>query len=205
MNLMRITRNKQKKFKVSKNNARIGCDIDGVLADFYLAMCRKFGKPYETIKKWDVNWINSYFHMIASDEEFWNNLPILSPPDAINFDIYCYITDSPAKMLDIRKYWLLSYKFPEAPVYLCSHTRKNELCDKLGLDYYIDDRPSTIMKMIPNKVKVNPIRFSPPYMKYQGGAIEMINEVPVITHLSEVSNIVAGIKDLPYYHIGLQN
>lgn len=32
---------------------KVALDVDGVLADFYLAMCQRFNMPYKMIDSWE--------------------------------------------------------------------------------------------------------------------------------------------------------
>ena len=72
------------------NTKKIGLDVDGVLAGFYQEIVKRFNSP-EKIKHWfdpTAN-VDEHWHKIQDAYEFWANLPILTPPEQIPFEIDC--------------------------------------------------------------------------------------------------------------------
>ena len=140
---------------------KIGLDIDGVLADFYLAMCIKFNKPMELVKDYNISWIINQFHLIENDTNFWLNIPILQPPQSINFNVEAYITSSPLSMLENRKKWLQTHGFPKAPIIYSKD--KPTTCKQLGISLFVDDCLANCQSFKGSSIKC--IKFLPHYMK----------------------------------------
>lgn len=87
---------------------KISCDIDGVIADFYLPYVNKFGVP-----KKDSEITKNVRGSLATDKDFWLSLPIINRP---NFKIRQYTTAR-----TIPKVWIKTYLentgMPKAPIY----------------------------------------------------------------------------------------
>lgn len=138
---------------------RIGLDVDGVLANFYLAMCRRECMPYEVITKWNLDWIWKAYPEVSNDEDFWSNIPTLSPPDSILFQPAAYVSALPSKMAMARKRWLKENGYPDAPLYVTGN--KAWAYETLDLDLFVDDKPSTIADMTSKGMNV--LQFVPDY------------------------------------------
>ena len=163
---------------------KIALDVDGILANFYLAVCRRFDMPYKSIEQWHLNWLTpEMFKLVREDDNFWKQLPVLSPPESITFDFDCYMTAVPTRQLKSREFWLEHYGFPTKPV-IISHN-KAEDCLKHGIDVLIDDKPKTIGEVA--DVGLTAIRFIPPYFKE---TLTAHNSYKIIRHLDEVNNII---------------
>lgn len=124
---------------------KVALDVDGVIADFYLAVCKKFKKPYISISDWEIDWIRNNFHKIEKDESFIRTLPLLNPPETITFEFECYMTSLPEKLLDQRQEWLLTNGFPDKPIIISNEKEKTML--EMGINILVDDKPDTIKKV----------------------------------------------------------
>ena len=165
---------------------KVGLDVDGVLANFYLEFCRLCDKPYDVLYNWDTPWINDHFHKVIDDEEFWKRLPVVSPPESINFDFHYYITSVPPGMEEARAEWLNNHGFPDKPV--IGTDKKVEVMQDLGVDILIDDKYDTLIAV--EEAGMLPIQFIPKFLYPEG-------EVPTtVKHLSEVKGIIEDYREL---------
>jgi len=165
---------------------KVALDVDGVIANFYLHICRWFNKPYTHINDWDVKWIAEKFDEIKNDKRFWLSIPTLMPPEAINFNIDYYITSIPKVQRQTRQQWLSINGFPNRPVIVSYDKLKT--CRALGVDVLIDDRPKTLSQ-IRNSTDINGIQFTPSYMK-----IDKCYGDYMIRHLTEAKGIIEHLK-----------
>lgn len=163
---------------------KVGLDVDGVLANFELGMAKLFSKPHVTSYGWDTQWITDLIHKVEDDENFWENLPLISHPEEITFDFDYYITAIPPKMKGAREKWLKKNGFPDKPVIVSD--KKLETMRELGVEVLIDDKLTTIIEV--EKGGLLAIHFLPPYM------IQIDDSVRSIKHLSQVNEIIAQYK-----------
>lgn len=162
----------------------IALDVDGILANFYLAVCKRFNQQYKSIDEWYLEWLKpKMFDAVARDNEFWQTLPILNPPEAITFDFDCYMTAVPKDQLASRSYWLGYNGFPPKDI-IVSHN-KIEDCEKYGINILVDDKPDTIIKSLDSNIKG--IRFLPQYMNFD---FNSNYKYDVIRHLDEVNKFI---------------
>jgi hypothetical protein len=164
---------------------KVGLDVDGVLANFYLEFCRLCNKPYDVIYSWDTPWIDDHFHLVLEDEGFWKRLPIISQPESINFDFDYYITSIPPGMKEAREEWLKINGFPDKPVIVSDD--KVSVMQELGVGVLIDDKYETLVEV--EAAGLLPIQFIPKFL-YPEGEVDI-----TIKHLSEVNGILAGFKE----------
>lgn len=166
---------------------RIALDIDDVLAAFYPHVCQLFGRKEIKCNIWDgigVNsWIVEGFDKFANNEEFWRTMPIVSSPHSINFEVACYITYSREEIKEIRREWLKTNGFPEAPIF----STKNKLQTMIDedIDLLIEDKTTTVEEINNSFTEKKAIQFKPPYME-----LEIENKTKIITHLSEVNKFI---------------
>jgi hypothetical protein len=128
---------------------KVGLDVDGVLANFYLTTCNKYGAPYEKVTKWEVPVIETNLSEIIEDKDFWDDLIVLNHPEKLTFDFDYYITAIPNNMLDSRIEWLEKHGFPKKPVIVAED--KLTVCRELGVKVLIDDKPSTLQEFSNNE------------------------------------------------------
>lgn len=153
-------------------NKRIALDVDGVLADFYMEMCLKYGMPYAKISDWNVGWIIEKFNEVVDDEDFWMHMSRMPNIDEIDFDVYCYLTALPPQMKKAREFWIKVNGLPDAPVVVSDD--KFEYCCKNEIDFLVDDKPATVLEFRENESVYSPkiIYFMPNYytdeMKIEG-------------------------------------
>lgn len=167
-------------------NIKVGLDVDGVLANFELAMAKQFNKPHLTSYGWDVQWISDLIHKVENDEDFWENLPLISHPESITFDFDYYITAVPPNMKGARERWLRKNGFPDKPVIVSD--KKLETMLELGVDVLIDDKTSTIKEV--HEAGLCAIHFIPPYMICDDIRINNIK------HLSQVNDKIDEYKKI---------
>lgn len=126
---------------------KIGLDIDGILADFNLAideLCDgKVGDPHD----WNNPILCKKFEEVKRDPNFWLSLkPMISPKD-IPFEAHCYIT-SRSIDVSITKQWLDANGFPDAPIYSVGiGESKIDVAKKSGIDYFIDDYTKNFIEL----------------------------------------------------------
>jgi len=178
---------------------KIFLDVDGVLANFYLAMCIRYNNPYKTLNSWSNSWINDIFHEIKNDKGFWHMLPVLNPPEAITFDIAGYVSACPEDMYLQREFWLKKNGFPMAPLYLTSSHDKVAILKKLKCDIYLDDRLENVIQL--RKADINAILFEPTYISYANhslvGCKDFVHyglgkndKVPYIKHIDQLNQYI---------------
>lgn len=173
-----------------KNNVKVALDVDGILANFYLAICKKFNKKYETVHKFYVDWLD--FSKVVNNFDFWKKLPVLNPPESITFDIECYMTSLPRGMKEARKKWLKKNGFPDKEV-IISH-EKHKICKKLGIDLLIDDKPETIQKCKENGVFA--IQYIPYYTKMPSMTSASIKHLPEAQKYIDLISLYKSVEDI---------
>jgi hypothetical protein len=165
---------------------KVGLDVDGVLADFYLSMCERYSQPYVRINDWNgVDHINDNLDDVKGDMEFWRTLRILNAPTFLDFDFDYYITSIPEDVKEAREYWLKNNGFPDKPV-VVSHD-KVTTCRELGVKILIDDKPGTMLKFNKEPDLIG-IQYIPPYSD-----MEILGDHQ-ITCLSELKELLGDIK-----------
>ncbi len=167
---------------------KVALDVDGVLANFYLAMCKRFNKKYETIDRWGVTWLNERIDEIDDDFDFWDNLPNMNRPDAITFDFDYYITAIPEKYHDSRVKWLKHHGYPDKPVIVAFE--KAEAMKENGVSILIDDKYENIEKV--SYAGLKGIHFIPDYLYPKPQQTH--NPKLTIKHLSEANDIIEELK-----------
>lgn len=161
---------------MKKQNVK-ALDVDDVLAGFYLAMCIRYNKPIIKRDIWDgqneCKFISRNFHYIATEYDFWANLPVIFKPEDINFDFDYYISAFPPEMEKARLEWLEKNNFPDKPL-LCS-SDKLDTCREMGIDVLVDDRKQTIDSLEGTEVKG--VWFRPWYMVDQGQHLDDLTKL----------------------------
>lgn len=171
------------------NKHRIAVDVDDVLAAF-TPYAHQFHKVPMDDKldywcertmneKMGVGWFSE---KIAPVQEFWKTIPVLSRPEEIDFDIFCYMSSFPEQMVEARYQWLFNSGFPPA-ILICIQDKITE-CKRLGITHLIDDKPSTIQKL--QDTDTIGIHFMAPYAGF-----EAVGDY-VITNLNQVNKILNG-------------
>jgi len=155
-------------------------DVDGVLAGFYPAVCTLENRPNKPTKWLSLSWINNIWNTkIHNNKEFWDTLPVINPPEDIDFVIDSYITSIPPKMLPTRIAWLRRNGFPKAPVIETWGKSKLNYVKARGNNVImVDDKPSTCKELLDAEIPV--LQFLPPYL-----IMEDVG-VPIITSLKQI-------------------
>jgi len=172
-----------------KEKIKVALDVDGVLANFYLAMCIAFDKPYVTIDRWGVPWLDKKLPEVDEVMAFWDTLPNMNNPKAITFDFDYYITAIPAKYHDSRVKWLKQHGYPDKPVIIAFD--KAEAMKENGVEILIDDKFENIEKV--SFAGLHAIHYVPDYL-YPN---PQQTHTPKLTikHLSEAKDIIEKLKE----------
>lgn len=163
---------------------KIALDVDDVIAAFTPHAFAWYGVSLKRTDYWSVPNMNellgeSWFAKLTTQREFWETIPVLSPPDDIDFKVDYYISHFPKDMYIPRLNWLRSKGFPDAPI--INSTNKRDTCESLGIDYLIDDKPQTITDLEGSPVTTG-LHFITPYAGFNtvGRTIESLKEVSKI-------------------------
>lgn len=170
------------------NRVKVALDVDGVLANFYLAMCIKFNKPYVSVNSWSNSWQEENFPKTFDDLEFWDTLPNINHPHAITFEFDCYITAIPEHLKDSRIKWLKKHGYPDKPV-ITAHDKATAMIEN-DITILIDDKFENINNV--HKAGLYGIHYVPDYMR----PIQEETHSPMFTikHLSEANEIIQKIN-----------
>jgi hypothetical protein len=163
-------------------------DVDGVLANFYLAMCRRFGQEYVVTDRWGVPWLNERLPEVDGDFDFWDNLPNMNRPDAITFDFDYYITAIPAKYKDSRIAWLKHHGYPDKPVIIAFD--KAKAMKSRDVKILIDDKYENVEKV--HAAGMHAIHYVPDYLYPQPQQTH--HPKLTVKHLSEVNEKILNIE-----------
>jgi hypothetical protein len=119
--------------------ARIGLDIDDVLADFCGEYCKRYGLERPKTWRFDPLFSERYAEL-CNDESFFLDMPALESMDKLRFEPVCYIT-SRACPKEWTERWLAKNGFPPAPVYCPGpDASKVDIAKAERLDIFVDDR-----------------------------------------------------------------
>lgn len=164
---------------------KIGLDVDGVLADFYLSMCERFNQPYERVGEYEIGFFNDNIDLITTDKVFWDGLKVLNHPSMLTFDFDYYITAIPNHLAESRIAWLKNNGFPDKPVIVSFD--KVSACRELGISVMIDDKPDTMLKFKEAEDLVG-IQYIPPYSDM------MVHGDYQVRCLTEIQDIIFQLK-----------
>lgn len=109
----------------------IGCDLDGVLNEFWQPYVDRFGTPKD-----DAEITRNCQRILSRDKHFWENLPLLHKP---NFTPKLYCTKR-TSLKSYAKNWMIKHDIPIAPIYqvLYQYGDKSRYI-KGKIDIFIDD------------------------------------------------------------------
>lgn len=140
-------------------HAKIGLDIDEVLADFVGAMMKRFPQMKKRSVFWNDHHITDNFSDIKNDKKFW--LGIEPKNLDLPFEPHCYITSRPVDK-SVTEQWLKMHGFPKAPVYSIGHNQsKVDIARQAGIEIFVDDRFENFVEL--NKVGVCCFLFDAPH------------------------------------------
>jgi uncharacterized HAD superfamily protein len=157
-------------------DARIGLDIDEVVAAWVPEWCKKFGLTIP--EYWNFNYHNkSFFDSLSPEQvtEFYMSLPVLEYP---NYEPVCYITQRNISS-DITKAWIQKSGLPTAPVISVGFGEsKVQAALDHGVNVFIDDRFSTMVEMHRAGIKCY-LRDQPHNRMYSVGSLRInsINDI----------------------------
>lgn len=146
---------------------RLGIDLDGVVVDFVNGFFAISNKMFNTDYKEQTNWdfeqysreqVDAVWKEIKATRNFWRGLQpekgtislAYMPPKGIE---YVFITSRiPTKGDSPRVQscnWLNAYFMIEHPfvIVVDNPSEKIPLCRNLGIEVFIDDKPSTVLQM----------------------------------------------------------
>lgn len=164
------------------NRAKIGLDIDEVLADWVGHWTKLHGQ--EVPENWNFDRdIGEKFNSLKDDKEFWMSIPVKTKPEDINFEPHCYIT-SRSIPKEWTEEWLDKNGFPTMPVYSIGVNEcKVDVAKNSGINVYVDDRFKNFVDL--NNAGICCYLFDAPHnQRYDVGYKR-------IKTLNDLSNIVA--------------
>jgi len=124
------------------NPKKIGLDVDEVLAQWTPAWCKQWGMVEPSSWFFDREIIKRFDSMREAGtlDPFYLSLDVLTKPNDIPFEPYCYVTSRPVSG-QITEQWLDINGFPHRPVHTVGlGESKVETIKNLGLDIFVDDR-----------------------------------------------------------------
>ena len=144
------------------NRAKIGLDIDEVLADWVGHWTKHHGQ--EVPENWNFDRdIAKKFDSLKDDKEFWLSIPVKTKASDIHFEPHCYIT-SRSIPIEWTKEWLDKNGFPTMPVYSVGFGEsKVDVAKESGIDIYVDDRYENFVEL--NNAGICTFLFDAPHNK----------------------------------------
>ena len=125
---------------------RIGLDVDECLAAFVQAYCARYNLEIPHCWNFDRQFVER-MEELKQDKAFWLNLEPLIKPADLPFEPAAYIT-SRVIPNEWTQEWLDKCGFPIAPVItVASGSEKAEHIEKLGLNWFVDDRFETFSEL----------------------------------------------------------
>lgn len=156
---------------------KIGLDIDNVLCDWTKGWGEKYNLPTRP-SSWAFCYKNKERLNGSKEEleEIYKNLPILTKPEDIPFEPWCYIT---ARSIDeeLTKEWLQKNGFPTRPVYTVPFgASKVEIAKQSGIDIFVDDSYDNFIEL--NNAGICTFLFDQPHNKrYEGIGYKRIHSL----------------------------
>lgn len=120
--------------------ARIGLDIDDVLADFIGAYCNRYAMDIPTQWEFDPLFMERYADL-CRDRVFWAMLKQKDDWRTLwDRNIACYITSRPKSIRQWTHDWIVDCGFPQVPIeFVEPGGSKVEAARKHGVDIFVDD------------------------------------------------------------------
>lgn len=187
----------------------IGCDVDGVLADFNTAyinlMIQVAGRDNFPPRPFDITcWaypedlygyskkeVSAAWKEISKSKDFWFQLSPLPGAEEFLVDLYTLNQDVyflTSRVGDQVKFqtecWLMVHGFPTFPTVLIT-THKGDACRILGIDFYIDDKTENCQDVLDKSL------YTEGYMLRQPWNRE-VEDVPILGTVNEFYGIVSG-------------
>ncbi|BBI90659.1 hypothetical protein HYO65_gp267 [Tenacibaculum phage PTm1] len=142
----------------------ISYDCDGIIANFYKAICDRYNKPMKKINDFYVPWIGKVYEEVANDPEFWREMPTMIQPNEMPYIDYYISTIRESNKLH-REYWLNKNGYQNRPLYVSDD--KHILINELGVNIHVDDKLETIINITNECPDCTPILHQPWYLKYK--------------------------------------
>lgn len=121
---------------------KIAIDIDEVICNWAEPWCRRWNLNVPSSWYFDRNIIQRFDSMKEENslDDFYRNLPVLTPADDIPFEPFAYVTSRPVTT-DITIEWLDKHAYPARPVHTVGlGESKVDVLKKIGCDIFVDDR-----------------------------------------------------------------
>lgn len=170
------------------NRVFVGYDLDGVLANWMLAVHIRFGKRLygEKYPRYDFPEASQWIKELGYSDDFWLDLPVLNAPEKLTVQPDIYITTRPAPS-EISHKWLIANGFPDKPVITVGEDKdKSKAIRKYGVTHFIDDKIRSYHQATSVKGCI-PVLYNPHYLS-------RLDE-----DLTGVDNIITDIKDFIKY------
>ena len=146
---------------------RISLDIDGVLAEFASAFCRRFNLLNPAEYDFSDPLFAEHFNSILPDREFWLNIPALTDYKDIPFMPCLYLSDRKIPV-EWTQRWLSRHDYSVAPVEHVGLKSKVEIAKEYNIEVHIDDNYYNYLKF--NNAGIDCYLFDAIYnRKYQVG------------------------------------
>lgn len=167
------------------NTAKIGLDIDGVLADWTGAWAKLHPELSATPHSWYFDRVvGKRFNVMREtsvlDEFYLNIEPLINHKD-LPFEPHCYITSRPV-LKEISEQWLDKHEFPSKPVYSVDvRTSKVDVAREAGVEIFIDDSYENFVEL--NNNGIFTYLFTAPWnLKYDVGHMRLnsLKELPLL-------------------------
>lgn len=145
------------------NEPRIALDIDGVIANFLLAVTHKSqnsASPFPCHYDFPYSIYETWKNELSTDWAFWANIEPLITADQIPFIPVCYVTARPCP-IEWTKEWLEANGFPCMPVISSYGVDKSPLLKEHNIDIFVDDCFDNFVEC--NKAGVCTFLFDQPY------------------------------------------
>lgn len=133
------------------NPKRVALDIDDVLADWVGPFCELTNIPRP--KTWHFGFTEKIDKLLSEGFDYvahMENLPVLTKPEDIPFEPYCYITSRSHTEPCVAVNWLAKNGFAQVPVIQTND--KIKACKENEIDYFIDDRYETFVNLNKNGI-----------------------------------------------------
>lgn len=136
------------------NHAKVGLDIDEVLALWVPAWCDHWNMEEPQSWYFDRKIMDKFAQMREEGilDDFYLNLKPAIDPNTIPFEPHCYVTSRPVST-NITEQWLDKYGFPTRPVYTVGvGESKVDVIKSAGIEIFVDDRFDNFVELNKNGI-----------------------------------------------------
>lgn len=130
---------------------RVALDIDGVLADFNVAVRKKFNIE-NTPHAWYYSYkFNGIWKELNNDKNFWVNMPPYFDGSELPFEPVCYVTHRGVPK-EWCEEWLEKNHFPCVPVHVVHNGDKTQVLKESNVDVFVDDKYDNFKELNKNGI-----------------------------------------------------